>query len=118
MSDPPTGANPLAENVYPLLAPGFKLGVPSVSLDWGTNPEPFLKEGKFIFDPEGARWYRILKINEIGPTRVQLDLDRGAESDSVFSEDPAEQGLGVFMPGVIDVYPIKSKTARYQLAVP
>ncbi|WP_339907621.1 hypothetical protein [Symmachiella dynata] len=113
MSDPPTGANALAESTYPLLAPGFQRGSASVSLDWGTNPEPFLKEGKFIFDPEGARWYRILKITSLGATSAQLDLDRGAETNSVFSEDAAEQGLGVFLPGIVDVYPIVGKTAEF-----
>ncbi|QDT50783.1 hypothetical protein Pan258_48650 [Symmachiella dynata] len=113
MSDPPTGANALAESAYPLLAPGFQRGVATVSLDWGTNPEPFLKEGKFIFDPEGARWYRILKITSTGATSARLDLDRGAETNSVFSEDAAEQGLGVFLPGIVDVYPIATKAAEF-----
>ncbi|TWU14264.1 hypothetical protein CA54_31070 [Symmachiella macrocystis] len=113
MSDPPTGADALAESAYPLLAPGFQRGVATVSLDWGTNPEPFLKEGKFIFDPEGARWYRILKITSTGDTSARLDLDRGAETNSVFSEDAAEQGLGVFLPGIVDVYPIARKSAEF-----
>jgi len=118
LSVPPSVNDPLAENAYPLLEPGFKIGVPSVSIDWGTNSEPFLKEGTFIFDPENARWYRILKITSLGDTRARLDLDRGAESDSTFSDNAGELGLGVFMKGIVDVYPIKSKTARFEVPVP
>ncbi len=106
--------DPLAENAYALEAPGFQLGRDEVTIDWGTNPKPFLKEGKFIFDPENARWYRILGITELGPTRVQLDLDRGADSDSVFEDVPqGKKGFGVFMRGIVDIYPIIDKTGRF-----
>lgn len=106
-----TATDPVAESAYPLVEPGFQIGVSEVTIDWSGEPEPHLREGGFIFDPDNVVWYRILKIieDQNNPERAVLQLDRGAEADSVTVGGANELGLGVFLKGIVDVYPIKNK---------
>jgi len=101
------------ETAYPLREDGFQIGVDNVTIDWTGNPEPFLRTGKFIFDPDNALWYRIVDIEELTDTSATLYLDRGAEADSTTAGGAGELGLAVFMEGIVDVFPIKRKSARY-----
>ena len=104
----------LQESAYELIEPGFRIGIAEITLDWGTEPEPFFKVGSFVFDPHNAYWYRIVEINEDPniKTRVTLKLDRGADAASPPDTDgDGLTGAGVFLKGIVDVYPIKNKKA-------
>lgn len=90
--------------------------------------EPVLKRGGFVFDAESARWYRITSHQErplIVPTaealywkyyRYRLTIESPAISDAgklpymnqQNSLVPPVYSGALFMPGIVDVYPMGS----------
>ena len=90
--------------------------------------EPVLKRGGFVFDAENARWYRITSHQErplIVPTaealywkyyRYRLTIESPAISDAgklpyinqQNSLVPPVYSGALFMPGIVDVYPMGS----------
>lgn len=94
----------------------------TVSVVWtpapvGTDPKPFLKKGGFMLEPNNLEWYRILDMVIIPPvapatqfTAVLL-LDRDVRYDPEvtvpgYTTAGAITLSGIFMRGVVDVYPL------------
>jgi prepilin-type N-terminal cleavage/methylation domain-containing protein len=64
--------------------------------------EPALKRGGYMFDVANALWYRIR----------EYEIDEDAGAFSVMLEKPASKaftGGAIFLPGIIDVYPMGSR---------
>jgi len=57
--------------------------------------KPFLKKGGFIFDAQGANWYRIVKIDEATNPIVYIDRPAVANTNRIMA-----------MPGIVEVYPV------------
>lgn len=68
------------------------------------SPPP-LKKGGFMLDPNKLRWYRIINMTQILPTSTQatLLLDRDLRLPIT---------TGVFMKGIVDVYPLGIRTGQ------
>jgi len=69
----------------------------------GDPAEPKLKRGGWVLDVENARWYRISNYEEANATQMLVTLDTAAVASS-----PGGVGGAVFLPGVVDVYPLGS----------
>jgi hypothetical protein len=84
----------------------FGAGTKVINVDYSAYPQaPAAKRGGFIFDANNARWYRITSIddNKAGLMRVGIEVPTYAPS-------PAAGGRVMFPKGVVDVYPIGTKT--------
>jgi len=131
-----TGVQPKDERVYPAsFQAGFGfVGVNNAVDANGTVQEPPLKRGSYIFDARNARWYRItdyqIRNNETISSGNAFDKEFWKmyryrvtiESETVASVgkfpkwdsekqvwEPAVIDYGaMFIPGVVDVYPIGS----------
>jgi Tfp pilus assembly protein PilV len=76
----------------------------------GGEPVPSIKKGGFVFDAENCRWYRIQRILSEGTGFAQLRLEeRIGEQSSVILPGKTVVGVGMFLDGVVDVYPLGSK---------
>jgi hypothetical protein len=97
------------EFLYPYMpvdpAPGVRRNVAGTSTAVVQLPaglEPALKRGGYMFDVANALWYRIR----------EFEIDEGAGTFSVMLEKPASKaftGGAIFLPGIIDVYPMGSR---------
>jgi hypothetical protein len=97
------------EFLYPYMpvdpAPGVRRNVAGTSIAVVQLPaglEPALKRGGYMFDVANALWYRIR----------EYEIDEGAVTFSVMLEKPASKaftGGAIFLPGIIDVYPMGSR---------
>jgi hypothetical protein len=97
------------EFLYPYMpvdpAPGVLRNVAGTSVAIVQLPaglEPALKRGGYMFDVANALWYRIR----------EFEVDEGAGIFSVMLEKPASKaftGGAIFLPGIIDVYPMGSR---------
>lgn len=74
----------------------------------GDAAEPFLKRGGFVLDVANARWYR---IRDYAPQSVTVGATSGP-GFIVTLESPvveaAATSMAMFLPGVVDVYPMGS----------
>lgn len=103
------GRNLETERVFPANFTANALGV-TVNKTSGTDingdpAEPFLKRGAYVLDVNNARWYRIANYRENPADGTQYLLT--LESEAVESS-PGGTGLAVFLPGIVDVYPLGS----------
>lgn len=92
----------------------FEKGSNTVSIQYdGTQPEPSLKKGGFLFDSENARWYRILDFEEVTQPEVgfKITLDRSADETSLGVDAGKPQGKAMLMRGIVDVYHLANKTS-------
>ena len=102
------GRSPDSERVYPatFVKGSFGMIIAKTSgLDLNGDPaEPFLKRGGFVLDVQNARWYRIAKHedNPADPLNTYLIT---LESSALESSG-AGGGGAVFLPGIVDVYPL------------
>ena len=112
-----TGVKPEDERVFPAT---FVQGLSIVGVQRNTDgTEPFLKRGGFIFDALNARWYRITDYEERPPAAfipasqalfwATYDYRVNIETSAVSSAgtDAVPSGA-IFLPGVVDVYPMGS----------
>jgi len=118
-----TGIKPLDERIFPAT---FQSGLAIVGVnDAADGTEPVLKRGAYVFDALNARWYRITN-HETRPSagliptsesgfwgayKYRLTLESevvaGAGSFPMGSASAVYSGA-VFLPGVVDVYPMGS----------
>lgn len=111
------GRSPDNERVYPATfsAGSFAVVVNKTSgTDLNGDPaEPFIKRGGFVLDVNNARWYRIVKSEDnpadaTGSTYL-VTLETAALENS--PPPPGGQvhgGAAIFLPGIVDVYPLGS----------
>ncbi|MFN9725658.1 MAG: hypothetical protein ACK58H_20615, partial [Planctomyces sp.] len=118
-----TGIKPLDERIFPA---SFKAGLAVVGVnDAADDAEPVLKRGAYIFDALNARWYRITN-HETRPRVIPNGLAERAfwaaykyrvtlESEVVSNAGvlattgvPPVYSGAMFLPGVVDVYPMGS----------
>lgn len=80
--------------------------------------EPFLKKGGYVFDVENARWYRIAdfvaETNMIAGKTFDLritteDSVRQPGTVNDHDGDGLVDGFAVFMPGIVDVFPLSPR---------
>lgn len=78
----------------------FQLQSDQATVQFPAGKAPYLKKGSYVFDATNAQWYRIQNVSAIdsGTTQATIALDRPAV---------AAGSLGVFIRGVVDVYPIQ-----------
>ncbi len=105
------GRKPESERVYPatFIAGSFGMIVKKTSgVDMDGDPaEPHLKRGGYVLDVENARWYRIAKFedNTADATNstylVTLEI-------TALENSPNGGGGAIFLPGIVDVYPLGS----------
>ena len=80
-----------------------------VTLPTGTGAvRPYLKKGGYMLEPTQLRWYRIVNMTEVNSssTSATLLLDRDirtANSNTAIAN-------GIFMKGIVEVYPLGSRT--------
>lgn len=76
-----------------------------------TEEKPWLKKGGFIFDATNARWCRIAGVvSEIaGPAAGQVTYTIQLETPAIQSSPPTG-GLAVLPKGVVDVFPLGTKS--------
>jgi len=99
----------------------FTAGSPFVGVNnWADGTAPIIKRGQFILDPVNARWYRIAAVTySSGSTpsspwsvfdyRVELENAAIASSGTLASgANPMVPSAAVFVPHVVDVYPLGS----------
>lgn len=118
-----TGIKPLDERIFPAT---FQAGLAVVGVnDSADLQEPVLKRGAYVFDALNARWYRITN-HETRPTAGLIPPSEAAfwgaykyrltlESEVISSAGafPTASSAAVFsgamfLPGVVDVYPMGS----------
>ena len=97
------------EYLYPYMpvdpTPGVLRNIAGTSvavIQLPTGAEPALKRGGYMFDVTNALWYRIR----------DFEVDEAAGTFSVMLERPASKaftGGAIFLPGIIDVYPMGSR---------
>lgn len=63
----------------------------------------FLKKGGFLLDTNFGKWHRIQAVSDTNPPIITLERNTGASLNG---------NVGVFMRGVIDVYPLNRKPSR------
>ena len=70
-----------------------------------SDKRPHLKKGGYVLDVAQARWYRIQGIREVdaggGKIEAELQLNQPASGNG---------NAAIFLPGIVDVYPIGSKS--------
>jgi len=77
-------------------------------------PEPFVKEGGFVFDVTNARWYRVVAVDKPGNAYdLRLTLERPAFETAGNDTNPEDAFIGdeefggaMFMRGVVEVFPL------------
>ena len=121
-----SGVRPEDERVFPAAFPkGFNIvGVNRTS----DGKEPLLKRGGFVFDPANARWYRITNYSERpgaafipagtdleafwNAFEYRIELETAVISNAGTFPTAISPGVtysgAIFLPGVVDVYPIGS----------
>jgi hypothetical protein len=95
--------------------------------------KPFFKKGGYVCDAINLRWYRIIDIYEplvpgvianampqggftvdtaaTGTDRyVRLTLDQPILEDSTITTNTSILGGAILMPGIVDVFPIRSQS--------
>ena len=118
-----SGVRPDDERVFPAtFVQGFNFVGVNRTAD---GKEPLLKRGGFIFDPANARWYRITNYEQrpaaafILATEAlfwaayeyRVSIETAAVSDAgrlPTATTPAVFFGAIFLPGVVDVYPMGS----------
>lgn len=118
-----TGIKPLDERIFPAT---FQAGLALVGVnDAADGTEPVLKRGAYVFDALNARWYRITN-HETRPSaglipsseagfwgayryRLTLESEVVANAGSFpTGSSSAVYSGAMFLPGVVDVYPMGS----------
>jgi hypothetical protein len=86
---------------------------PQVTVTW-TGAEPFYKKGSFVLDAVRGEWYRVVDVLATGTGTATLKLDRRvpAAYDRAVQNGAVPNGWAMFMRGVVDVYPIGTKTIQ------
>lgn len=80
----------------------------TVIVNWVTaGAAPYLKKGGFMLEPTQLKWYRIINIAPFSQTSTQTSilLDQDLRAPAVVSS-------GIFMKGVVDVYPLSTITGK------
>lgn len=108
------------EFVFPAV---FTSGLSTVGVNNVGTVEPNIKRGQFVLDPVNARWYRIASVSQpsasAAPTRwsgfdYQVELETAAVAGSGSLADPSDPmsvtipGAIIFVPHIVDVYPLSS----------
>ncbi len=68
--------------------------------------KPFLKKGSYLLEPSLLKWYRIVDYPPRTPTNPTILLDRE------FRMPLNGSGSGVFMKGIVEVYPLGVRTGQ------
>ena len=110
------GRSPDNERVYPanFFSGAFGAAVAKTSgVDANGDPaEPFIKRGSWVLDVQNARWYRIAgsKDHPANPDWWLLTLESAAvQSTPGVGAGATLAGGAIFIPGIVDVYPLGSK---------
>ena len=128
-----SGVRPEDERVFPATFPqGLNVVGVNRTVD---GKEPLLKRGGFVFDPVNARWYRITNYSErpsaaFIPTGTDLEAFWNAFEYRIELETAVVSNAGkfptavspgvtysgaIFLPGVVDVYPMGSLSLPTEL---
>jgi prepilin-type N-terminal cleavage/methylation domain-containing protein len=118
-----TGVQPMDERIFPAT---FVSGAGFIGVnDAADGAEPVLKRGAYVFDPVNARWYRITN-HEVRPSaglipssetafwtayKYRVTLESAIISDAgafPTGSSAAVYSGAIFLPGVVDVYPMGS----------
>ncbi len=118
-----TGVQPMDERIFPAT---FVSGAGFIGVnDAADGAEPVLKRGAYVFDPVNARWYRITN-HEVRPSaglisssetafwaayKYRVTLESAIISDAgafPTGSSGAVYSGAIFLPGVVDVYPMGS----------
>ena len=118
-----TGVQPMDERIFPAT---FVSGAGFIGVnDAADGAEPVLKRGAYVFDPVNARWYRITN-HEARPSaglisssetafwaayKYRVTLESAIISDAgafPTGSSGAVYSGAIFLPGVVDVYPMGS----------
>jgi hypothetical protein len=83
-----------------------------VVIQWaGTEPEPHIKPGNFLFDARDVTWYQIESFtsNAAGTARMTLDrpvraVTQDANGDSMIDATNDVMGRAILMRGVVEVF--------------
>ena len=135
-----TGVQPADEQVFPA---SFDRGFGLIGVNDSANGlEPVLKRGSYVFDAKNARWYRITdyqirnnlsqtagnafdrefwkfyKYRVILESAVVADVGRLPKFNGTTSafDPPVIESSAMFVPGVVDVYPLGSLSMPADLA--
>ena len=112
------GINAADERVFTAV---FTAGSTFVGVNnWADGTAPVLQRGQFILDPVNARWYRIAAVTYTSsstPTSpwsgfdYRVELENAAIGSSGTLTDgvnPMIPGAAIFVPHIVDVYPLGS----------
>ena len=69
---------------------------------------PFLKKGSYMLEATLLKWYRIVDFPENSTTNPRILLDRDLRTSVVSGVTPT----GVFMKGIVEVYPLGVRTGQ------
>lgn len=79
-----------------------------IRVHFAAGRKPSAKEGRYLFDTQNNRWYRIMEITRETGTILEMMLDQ-----EVLDDDGSLRITCAFPRGVIDVYSIGPKTSVY-----
>jgi len=111
------GITPEDELVFPAV---FTAGFTTVGVNTYPGVEPIIKRGQFLLDPVNARWYRIASVSTPSASaaatpwsgfsyQVELETAAVASSGSLAGGgNPMVPGAVIFVPHIVDVYPLSS----------
>jgi len=75
------------------------------------GPKPYLKKGGYMLEPNQLKWYRILDLKDV-PSNVPTDTNTVLLLDQNLTIPTVGGISGIFMKGIIEVYPLGSRTGR------
>lgn len=78
-----------------------KISLDAADYGGAAPPKPLLKKGSYVLDATNGRWYLIQDVLNESSTGAVIVLDRNVISNGT---------QAVFLPGIIDVYPIKGRS--------
>jgi len=94
----------------------------TVIVTFTAGSKPYLKKGGYMLEPSQLKWYRILDLKDVSSnvatnteTVLLLDQDLRYTPTSLATVPtiPTVGGIsGIFMKGIIEVYPLGSRTGR------
>ncbi|MCX7395475.1 MAG: hypothetical protein NTW75_15275 [Planctomycetales bacterium] len=86
----------------------------TVIVTFSAGAKPYLKKGGYMLEPTQLKWYRILDLKDGAAANTTVLL---LDQDLQYPPPPAGDTLvpniqGIFMKGIIEVYPLGSRTGR------
>lgn len=82
------------------------LSTQQVTVSYVPPQKPFMRKGGFVFDAANAYWYRISSVTDTGAGTATLTIEVPVNASIL----AANGGRAMFPRGVVDVFPIGSKS--------